>query len=147
MTPEEAKQLGQLIRTNRQRLRLSIRQLAPRVQLHPSTITRLERGDFLAPKDNTLQRLATALGIKQTELAGITARYVVPMDLPEFPRYLIAKYPELPSAAADELIRHFYKLLAVHNNSDQEQEPTLDASTITSISISSHNDEPRRSSQ
>ena len=116
MTPEQANLLGQLVRTKRERLHLSMRQLADVVHVNPSTITRLEHGNFLTPKDATMQRLAIALDIKQSELARISARYVVPADLPDFPLYLIAKYPELSSSAMADLVRRFDALRSIRND-------------------------------
>jgi transcriptional regulator with XRE-family HTH domain len=110
MTPGNAKQLGQLLRQRRQKHGWSTRQLAGRVDLHASTITRLEHGAFLTPKDETVQRLATALGITQADLASISARYVVPAELPEFDDYLSVKYPDLTPAARHELLHRFGEL-------------------------------------
>ena len=110
MTPENAKEIGRLFRQQRQQHGWSVRQLAKRAQLHASTITRLEQGAFLAPKDETVKRIALALAISQADLAAISSRYLLPTDLPELDVYLKVKYPELSKAARDELLQRFTKL-------------------------------------
>ena len=110
MTPESIKQIGTLFRQRRQQRGWSIRQLAKRSHVHASTITRLEQGSFLHPKDDTLERVATALDISQNELAEISARYMIPSDLPELGAYLRTKYPELSDGAVTELLHHFTRL-------------------------------------
>ncbi len=120
MNQTQATELGALLRQKRQSLGLSTHRLSALVGVRQSTITRLERGEFAAPRPDKLARIAKALGIS---LADIYARagYVVPDDLlPSFPIYLQSKYEHLPPEAITELVQHFDKLMTQHGLSNEE---------------------------
>jgi transcriptional regulator with XRE-family HTH domain len=109
MNEGQAKSLGQFLRRRRQELGLSKRQLAALTRMRDSTIVRIERGEFSAPRPDKLSRIAMALHLS---LADVFARaaYFVPDELPSFDAYLRAKCPELPPPAAAELGHHFAEL-------------------------------------
>lgn len=89
--------LGHRIQQRRYELGLSLNQLAAATGLHKSFLSRLESGAVRQPATDSLQRLATALGLPDTELFGLLdarARALLPPLRP----YLRAKY-DLPDEA------------------------------------------------
>jgi transcriptional regulator with XRE-family HTH domain len=87
----DLRQLGGLLKRERERAGLTVRQLADAAGLVPSTISRLETGFIATPKPDHLQKLAQALGIDVEELYA-AAGYLTPGALPELRPYLRAKY-------------------------------------------------------
>jgi transcriptional regulator with XRE-family HTH domain len=100
MTTKSTRTLGSVVRAKRQEAQLSVRGLARKVDLAPSSISRLEDDQF-RPSDEILRRLARALRIPLDEL-----RALAPGDLPRFAPYLRAKY-DLDDKAIAELEAHF----------------------------------------
>lgn len=97
--------LGDAIRRAREALALSLRQLAPLVQLHHSFLARLEAGDYQTAKPAVLQRLSRVLELDERDLfslAGLDA----PEGLPAFTPYLRAKY-DMSDEAAQALHEYF----------------------------------------
>ena len=87
--PRDLQQLGSLLKRERERAGLTVRQLADAAGLVPSTVSRLETGFIATPRPEHLQKLAQALGIEVEELYA-AAGYSTP--LPELRPYLRAKY-------------------------------------------------------
>jgi transcriptional regulator with XRE-family HTH domain len=85
----DLRQLGGLLKRERERAGLTVRQLADAAGLVPSTVSRLETGFIGSPKPEHLQKLAQALGIEVEELYA-AAGYLTP--LPALRPYLRAKY-------------------------------------------------------
>lgn len=85
------KPLNELLKRERERARLTVRQLAEAAALVPSTVSRLETGFIATPRPDHLQKLAQALGIDVEELYA-AAGYLEPGSLPELAFYLRAKY-------------------------------------------------------
>ena len=111
--PEQAAELGQLIRTRREHLGLSVRQLADLAGMNFATISRIEQGHFAAPRPDKLARIARALGLTTAELFGL-ADYAMPADLPGFRPYLRTKYKGMPAAALDDLDKAFARIIKKH---------------------------------
>jgi transcriptional regulator with XRE-family HTH domain len=84
-------QLSILLKRERERAGLTVRQLANAAELTASTVSRLETGLIASPKPDQLQRLAGVLGIEVEELYAV-AGYLVPEGLPALRPYLRAKY-------------------------------------------------------
>jgi transcriptional regulator with XRE-family HTH domain len=84
-------QLGDLLKSERERAGLTVRQLAEAAGLVPSTVSRLETGFIPTPRPDSLQKLAQALGIDVEELYA-AAGYLTPGSLPELRPYLRTKY-------------------------------------------------------
>jgi transcriptional regulator with XRE-family HTH domain len=114
MNPEQARDLGQLVKARRESLNMTRNQLAELMQVRDSTVSRLEHGKFAAPRPDKLARLAEVLHL---DLADVFARagYVVPTEMPHWSHYLRAKYPDLPASAIQELRVLFTDLAARHN--------------------------------
>jgi transcriptional regulator with XRE-family HTH domain len=84
-------QLGDLLKRERERAGLTVRQLADAAGLVPSTVSRLETGFIATPRPKHLQQLAGALGIEVEDLY-VAAGYLTEDALPELRTYLRAKY-------------------------------------------------------
>jgi transcriptional regulator with XRE-family HTH domain len=87
----DLQQLGGLIKRERERAGMTVRQLADTSGMVASTVSRLENGLIAEPRPNHLQRLAQALGIDVEELY-VAAGHLTPGALPELRTYLRAKY-------------------------------------------------------
>ena len=111
MTPDQARRLGRLLRTRRQALQLSTRQLEQLSGVDDTSILRLERGTLQRPTMDKLDKLAAALDVPIEDLLA-TAGLTRPDGLPSLRPYLRAKYPGLPERAEAELDRYFAGLAA-----------------------------------
>ena len=87
----DLQQLGSLLKRERERAGMTVRQLADAAGLVASTVSRLETGFIATPRPEHLQRLARALGI-DVEQMYLTLGYLEPGALPELRPYLRAKY-------------------------------------------------------
>lgn len=110
---EQAVQLGRLVRSRRQELGLTIRQLAEQTDMNFATVARIEQGRFAAPAPDKLSRIAEALGLSLADVFAL-AEYAVPGDLPSFQPYLRSKYRDLPPEAVDDLNKAFARIVRKH---------------------------------
>lgn len=115
MDPKQAARLGTLLRTRRTELGLSTRELAGRCRppMDMATVVRVERGQFAAPRPDTLRALAEALALPLADLFTL-ADYVVPGELPTPKPYLRAKYPQLPEEALARAEAYLQRAIARH---------------------------------
>ncbi len=67
--------LGALIRRLRRDRRLTLRELAGRVPMSASNLSRIELGAQAPPADETIQRIAAALEVDHAELLRAAGRY------------------------------------------------------------------------
>ena len=112
MNPQQAKKLGSHLRTSREALGISARELARRADVDDSTIVRFEQGAFAEPSPDKLQRIARVLGLNLADLY-VLADYPVP-GLPTLRPYLRAKYRDLPPEAAQQLDAYAQRLAKRH---------------------------------
>jgi transcriptional regulator with XRE-family HTH domain len=113
MNPEQAKELGRRLRTRREELELSVRDLERIAGVDNGTIVRIEQGAFAAPAPDKLSRLAEALGLSLADVFAL-ADYAIPSELPSFQPYLRTKYRGLPVEAVEQLDRTFQRLAKRH---------------------------------
>ncbi len=113
MDPQQAKRLGQLFRSQREKLGFSSHQLARQSGMNQATIVRLEQGGFLNPDPEKLRLLTEALGLNLADVLTL-AGYPVPTELPSPGLYLRAKYRDLSEAALRSLTKDVNRLLAEH---------------------------------
>ena len=102
MNPEQAQQLGQLLKARREERGLSMRGLARATAMDQATIVRLEAGSFVTARAHKLSRIAQALGIGGADYFAL-AGYTVPADLPSLRPYLQAKYAGLLGEDLDKI--------------------------------------------
>jgi transcriptional regulator with XRE-family HTH domain len=127
MNQDQSKKLGALLRQKRQNMGYSMTQLAKAAGVRDSTVLRIERGEFAAPRPDKLARFAALLEIELADLYA-KAGYLVPDELPSFDPYLSAKYPDLPSDVRIDLARHFSQLMSDHGLSLVRPNPTEEPS-------------------
>ena len=111
MNPQEAREFGQRLRDRRESLGLTVRQVSDAAKVPHSTVARVERGEFAAPRPDKLAKLATALGFSPAELFA-AAGYVRADELPDLATYLKAKFAGLSPSVIDELGQQFDSLTA-----------------------------------
>ncbi len=114
-TAEEAGELGSLLRTRRERLRqedpsYSLRQVAGRVDVQPSYLSKVERGKVPPPSEETLRKLAAELDLDADVVLALAGK--VSADLKEAIRLrpklfadLIRTVREMPDDAVLRLVR------------------------------------------
>jgi transcriptional regulator with XRE-family HTH domain len=90
--------LSATLRAERERLGMTVRQLAEKAGIAPTTVFRIESGQVASPKPDHLHRLARALQIDAEELYA-NAGYAIGGELPEIATYLRRKYQLSPDAA------------------------------------------------
>jgi transcriptional regulator with XRE-family HTH domain len=113
MSPDAASRLAELLRTAREGLGLSVREVAKRSGVVNSNIVRLEQGAIPNPRPETLKAIADVL---ELDLADVFASigYVQPKGLPSFTPYLRSKYGDMPESAVQDLQRYFTQLAKKH---------------------------------
>src|SRR5437588_651456 len=79
MDQDQAKELGNRLRAERERLDLSIRELAERTGVNHSTVVRLEQGAIESPAPDKLGRIADVLGLSLADVYAL-ADYSIPSD-------------------------------------------------------------------
>ncbi len=106
---------GDFVRETRQALRLkdpafSVRQVAGRIGVQPSYLSKVERGDVGPPSEDTTRRLANELGVDADALLALAGK--VSSDLQETirkrPRLfaeLIRELKDMPDHAVLRLVR------------------------------------------
>lgn len=125
MDKRQAKLLGRMLRTSRERLGLSAREVADRSGMADSNVLRLEQGAIANPRPETLRSLADVLGLNLADLYT-TAGYVQPTGLPSFSPYLRSRYADLPASAQSEIERSFMKIAAKHGYDPNGPKPGED---------------------
>jgi transcriptional regulator with XRE-family HTH domain len=115
MNPTQARRLGAWIRARRLALGLSTRQVAAQARppMDMATVVRIERGEFAAPRPDSLKALAQVLDLPLADLFAM-ADYVVPAELPTPEPYLRAKYPQLPDEVVEQVDRYIHRLIRKH---------------------------------
>ncbi len=100
--------LGELIRTERERQGLSLRELGRLVGADPSAVLLWEH-DKAVPKAKYLSGLARALELPTQDLFDLTGAEYNPHDAPSLPAMLRAEY-DLPPEAVAEIEKHITKV-------------------------------------
>jgi len=102
LTPDQAQQLGRLLRTRRTALGKSLRQIADATGLTISTLSDIETGVNLTPQPDTLKKLAAGLQLPISDLF-VTADWLPADELPTLKPYLRAKYHGLDEQAITDI--------------------------------------------
>lgn len=113
MSPDQSKNVGAFIRSRREALGYSTRELARRSGVEQSVLVRLENGTTQFPRTERLAALAQAL---EVNLADVLAAgdYLAAGELPTPRPYLRTKYPGLPDVAVDQVDRYIARLVKRH---------------------------------
>jgi transcriptional regulator with XRE-family HTH domain len=109
MTPEEAQQLAELLRSHRVAQGLTAREVARRAGVDVGTVTRLEQGQILSPRAESLRAIGEVLNIPAADLFAVAA-WLPQGELPSFRPYLRSKYRELSPEAMAEIEAVFERL-------------------------------------
>ncbi|UVJ38069.1 helix-turn-helix domain-containing protein [Arthrobacter sp. CJ23] len=112
MKHQEYSGIGNAIRARRDELGISAAELARRVGVYPSSITRLEAGE-VGGRLNNIRDIAAALKMPLTELLA-ESHVIDEHDLPQLTPYLRTKYKNMPEAAVKEIERHFQEVAKRH---------------------------------
>src|SRR3954447_8186491 len=123
MQDESERVLGNSIRQRRRELGLSLNQLAAASGLHKSFLSRVESGAVRQPAVDSLQRIAAALQMSETELFGLLDRRARD-QLPALQPYLRAKY-DLPDAVIADITAYLsrYGDLSPGPHDGEDEEP------------------------
>jgi transcriptional regulator with XRE-family HTH domain len=113
MNPNDAKQLGDVLREQRETIGLSAHEVARRAGVNVGTVTRIELGQIPNPRPDSLTAIGDVLGIAAADLFALT-EWLPKGELPSFTPYLRAKYGDLPDEALDEVNAFFTRLRSQH---------------------------------
>jgi transcriptional regulator with XRE-family HTH domain len=118
MTETQARQLGQLIVSTRERRGLSTRQLVRLADIPQTWLQRLEHGHFLQPSPDRLARLAEILEIDPARIDRLTRNYLAD-SLPSVHTYFRSKEKAGPEEIAEieAAIRRIHKKYGGRENS------------------------------
>ncbi len=123
MTPEQAKQLADLLNAKQAATGLSGAEVARRAGVDAGTVSRIERGQIPNPTAKTLLSLGEVLGIPESELFAV-APWATPQELPTIRPYLRTKY-HMPESAMQEIEAQFDTIARKHGISfDPQHGPT-----------------------
>jgi transcriptional regulator with XRE-family HTH domain len=111
--------LGAFIRGQRAARHISQEQLAERLAIHRTYLSRLESGEYRRPSLELLQRIARVLEVDYRDLFTMCG-YDRPEGLPSFVPYLRAKYPKLDDRAVWQLNEYFTLLKQTRGLTDSE---------------------------
>ena len=100
--------LGALLRHERERSSLSLREVSAQTGIHSSALHMMEQGRIASPDPQKLQAIARVLKCDVGDLYALSG-YSVTDKLPTFAPYLRTKY-DLPDGAIDELETYFKSL-------------------------------------
>jgi putative transcriptional regulator len=118
MPSGDVQQLSAILRRERERAGLTVRELAEAAGLVASTVSRLETGLVAEPRPSHLQALARALGIEVEELY-VPVGYANVGAWPEFRTYLRQRY-QLSDEAASRMEGY---LKTIKTNEDPKEVP------------------------
>ncbi len=118
--PRDLQQLSTILKRERERAHLTVRELAAKATMTSSTLSRIESGLIGSPKPDHLQRLAVALGIDVEELYA-SVGYLAPAGLPTLRPYLRAKYGLTDDAAGQ--IEGYVQALRDQNQQPPKEQP------------------------
>lgn len=113
MNKNRAVALGRYLRTRREQLGISARELGRVSGMNYQTVLRIEQGEFATPGPDKLKALAQALRLDLTDVWSL-AGYGFDTDLPAPMPYLRAKYRDLPAKELTALSRDVARVLAEH---------------------------------
>lgn len=121
MTPEQTVKLIKLLKEKREKMRLSVNEVARRAEVDPGTAWRIEQGMIAKPRVESLIAIGRVLGINPIEMFT-TVGWLTGEDLPDLGTYLRAKFGDLSDAAITD-IKHYvhrtqyvYSLAASHSH-------------------------------
>ena len=100
MTEEQARKVGALIATGRAKKQLTLRDLAQRTGVPPTTITRIEQGEYSQPAPDNLARLIEALEIDPARIDRVSRNYLAD-SLPSVGTYFRSKEKASPEEIAE----------------------------------------------
>ena len=112
--------LGAVLRTERERAGLSLRELAIQTGTHSSGLHLIAQGRVMSPDPIKLRAIAHALNCDVQDFFAL-AGYSVPDRLPSLAPYLRSKF-DLPDAAIDELQTYFDQLRDRYGFSEGDDE-------------------------
>ncbi len=100
MTTAQARRVGTLLMRARTEKQLSLRHLTQETGIPPTTITRIEQGDYRDPAPEKLARLAEALGIDPARIDNLSGNYLA-ASLPSIGTYFRSKKKASPEEIAE----------------------------------------------
>lgn len=100
MTEEQARKVGSLIADGRAKKELSLRELAQLTGIPPTTITRIEQGNYRQPAPDNLARLVDALEIDPARIDRASGNYLA-NSLPSVGTYFRSKEKASPEEVTE----------------------------------------------
>ncbi len=118
-TRKDMRRLIELVKSQREKLGLSMRKLADIAGLDHSFIAKFERGAYDSVSAETLMAFAESLQIPATDLFSL-AGYRLPDSLPSFGPYLRTRYGEELNDDDLSALTHMFESLRSSHDRDEE---------------------------
>ena len=115
------KEIGAKIRQKRKALNLTQLQLAEKVELTESSISRYESGKIATMPTSTVNKICKVLNIEPAELLGITPETSFEYDLKE----ILKEVDDLPIEAKKELLSLFKSQINMYRRLYNEKEDNV----------------------
>ena len=115
------KEIGAKIRQKRKALNLTQLQLAEKVELTESSISRYESGKIATMPTSTVNKICKVLNIEPAELLGITPETSFEYDLKE----ILKEADNLPIEAKKELLNLFKSQINMYRRLSNEKDDNV----------------------
>ena len=120
MTPEQTVKLIKLLKEKREKLRLSINEVARRAEVDPGTAWRIEQGMIAKPRVESLIAIGRVLGINPIEMFT-TVGWITGNDLPDVRTYLTTKFDGMPDAEVKDIEHYIDGAVYIHGHRERAQ--------------------------
>ncbi|GFM17897.1 Predicted transcriptional regulator [Mycobacterium sp. PO1] len=117
MTPEQTVKLINLLKDTREKLRLSVNEVARQANVDPGTVWRIEQGMIAKPRMESLVAIARVLDINTVDLFTAVG-WLTEDDLPALDIYLRAKFGNLSDAAITDIEHYVHRTQYVYSLAD-----------------------------
>lgn len=104
------KEIGEKIKSKRKALNLTQLELAEKIGLTESSISRYESGKIATMPTSTVNKICDVLGIEPSELLGLTPENSFEYDLKD----IISSANDLPSEVLNELLAQFKQQITLY---------------------------------
>ncbi|BBX25008.1 hypothetical protein GCM10009632_19340 [Mycolicibacterium alvei] len=130
MTPEQTVKLINLLKNTREKLNLSVNEVARRADVDPGTVWRIEQGMIAKPRMESLVAIARVLDINTADLFT-TVGWLNADELPSLSTYLRAKFGDLSDAAITDIKHYVHRTQYVYSLADSHSHTASAAARLS----------------
>lgn len=130
MTPEQTVKLINLLKDTREKLNLSVNEVARQANVDPGTVWRIEQGMIAKPRMESLVAIARVLDINTVDLFT-TVGWLTKDDLPSLNTYLRTKFGDLSDAAITDIKHYVHRTQYVYSLADSHSHTASAAARLS----------------